>query len=84
MHQPADAVCLVPLLQKLSKRPIECNLPTLDCARDSGCMASAVLRMDKSLGKAFPKQIGVIIEHGFEGLLSKGKVLAHGLISFTA
>lgn len=32
LHQPTDAVYLVPLLQKLGKRPIECGLPPLDHA----------------------------------------------------
>ena len=58
-------------------------MPTLDCA---AIQVHGLSRFSdgQSLGKAFPKQIGVIIEHGFEGLLSKGKVLTHGLISFTA
>ena len=32
LHQPTDAVCLVPLLQELGERPIQCGLPPLDHA----------------------------------------------------
>ena len=32
LHQPTDAVCLIPLLQELGERPIECGLPTLNHA----------------------------------------------------
>ena len=32
------------------------------------------------LGKAFPEEIGVVVEHRFERLLGKRKILAHGLI----
>lgn len=31
-HQPTDAVRLIPLLQELGERPIECDLPPLDHA----------------------------------------------------
>ena len=32
------------------------------------------------LGKAFPEEIGVVVEHRFERLLGKCEILAHGLI----
>ena len=32
VHQPTDAVFLVPLLQKRCERPMECGLPPLDHA----------------------------------------------------
>lgn len=78
-HQPTDAVCLIPLLQKLGKRPIECGLPPLDHAaillHGIRCFADG-----QPLGKTFPEEIGVVVEHCFERLLGKRKILAHGLI----
>lgn len=79
MHQPTDTVCLVPLLQKLCKRPIECGLPPLDHAaillHGICCFADG-----QPLGETFPEEIGVVVEHRFERLLGKRKILAHGLI----
>ena len=79
LHQPTDAVCLIPLLQELGERPIECGLPTLNHAavllHGIRCLADR-----QPLGKAFPEEIGVVVEHRFEELLSKRKILAHGLI----
>ena len=79
LHQPTDAVCLIPLLQELGERPIECGLPTLNHAavllHGIRCFADG-----QPLGKAFPEEIGVVVEHRFEELLSKRKILAHGLI----
>ena len=79
MHQPTDTVCLVPLLQKLCKRPIECGLPPLDHAaillHGICCFADG-----QPLGETFPEVIGVVVEHRFERLLGKRKILAHGLI----
>ena len=79
LHQPTDTVCLVPLLQKLCKRPIECGLPPLDHAaillHGICCLADG-----QPLGKALPEEIGVVVEHAFERLLSKREILAHGLI----
>mgnify|MGYP007048201708 FL=1 len=79
LHQPTDTVCLIPLLQKLGERPIECGLPPLDHAavllHGIRCFADG-----QPLGKAFPEEIGVVVEHRFERLLGKCKILAHGLI----
>ena len=79
LHQPTDTVCLVPLLQKLGKRPIECGLPPLDHAaillHGICCFADG-----QPLGKAFPEEIGVVVEHRFERLLGKCEILTHGLI----
>ena len=79
LHQPTDTFCLVPLLQKLCKRPIECGLPTLDHAaillHGIRCFADG-----QPLGKAFPEEIGVVVEHCFERLLGKREILTHGLI----
>ena len=79
LHQPTDAVCLIPLLQKLGERPIECGLPPLDHAaillHGIRCFADG-----QPLGKAFPEEIGVVVEHRFKRLLGKCKILAHGLI----
>ena len=79
LHQPTDTVCLVPLLQKLGERPIECGLPTLDHAaillHGIRCFADG-----QPLGKAFPEKIRVIVEYRFERLLGKRKILAHGPI----
>ena len=79
LHQPTDAVRLVPLLQELGERPIECGLPTLDHAaillHGIRCFADG-----QPLGKAFPEEISVVVEHRFERLLGKRKILAHGLI----
>ena len=62
LHQPTDAICLVPLLQKLGKRPIECGLPPLDHAaillHGIRCFADR-----QSLGKAFSEEVGVVLEH---------------------
>ena len=55
LHQPTDALCLVPLLQELGERPIECGLPTLDHAAIL-CMSSAALRMDSPSEKRFRKR----------------------------
>lgn len=81
LHQPTDTICLVPLLQKLGKRPIECGLPTLDHAaillHGIRCLADG-----QPLGKAFPEEIGVVVEHRFERLLGKREILAHGQICF--
>ena len=55
LHQPIDTVCLIPLLQKLGERPIECGLPPLDHAAIL-CMASAALRMDSPSEKRFRKR----------------------------
>ena len=81
LHQPTDAVHLVPLLQKLGERPIECGLPPLDHAaillHGICCLADG-----QPLGKAFPEEIGVVVEHRFERLLGKREILAHGLICF--
>ena len=79
LHQPTDAVRLIPLLQELGERPIECGLPPLDHAaallHGICCFADG-----QPLGKAFPEEIGVVVEHRFEGLLSKREILTHGLI----
>ena len=79
LHQPTDAVCLIPLLQELGERPIECGLPTLNHAavllHGIRCLADR-----QPLGKAFPEEIGVVVEHRFERLLGKRKILTHGLI----
>ena len=79
LHQPTDAVCLIPLLQELGERPIECGLPPLDHAaillHGIRCPADG-----QPLGKAFPEEIDVVVEHRFEGLLSKREILTHGLI----
>lgn len=81
LHQPTDAVRLIPLLQKLGKRPIECGLSPLDHAaillHGICCLADG-----QPLGKAFPEEIGVVVEHRFERLLGKREILAHGLICF--
>ena len=55
LHQPIDTICLVPLLQELGERPIECGLPTLDHAAIL-CMASAALRMDSPSENRFRKR----------------------------
>ena len=55
LHQPTDTICLVPLLQELGERPIECGLPTFDRAAIL-CMASAALRMDSPSEKRFQKR----------------------------
>ena len=55
LHQPTDAVRLIPLLQELGERPIECGLPPLDHAAIL-CMASAALRMDSPSEKRFRKR----------------------------
>ena len=79
LHQPTDTICLVPLLQELGERPIERGLPTLDHAaillHGICCFADR-----QPLGKAFPEEIGVVVEHRFERLLGKRKILTHGLI----
>ena len=79
LHQPTDAVRLIPLLQELGERPIECGLPPLDHAaillHGIRCFADG-----QPLGKAFPEEIGVVVEHRFERLLGKCEILAHGLI----
>ena len=79
LHQPTDAVRLIPLLQELGERPIECGLPPLDHAaillHGIRCFADG-----QPLGKTFPEEIGVVVEHRFERLLGKRKILAHGLI----
>lgn len=79
LHQPTDTVCLIPLLQKLGERPIECGLPTLDHAavllHGICCFADR-----QPLGKAFPEEIGVVVEHRFKRLLGKCEILTHGLI----
>ena len=79
LHQPTDAVCLVPLLQELGERPIERGLPTLDHAaillHGIRCFADG-----QPLGKAFSEEIGVVVEHRFERLLGKCEILTHGLI----
>ena len=81
LHQPIDTICLVPLLQELGERPIECGLPTLDHAaillHGIRCFADR-----QPLGKAFPEEIGVVVEHRFERLLGKCEILTHGLICF--
>ena len=78
LHQPIDTICLVPLLQELGERPIECGLPTLDHAaillHGIRCFADR-----QPLGKAFPEESGIVVEHRFERLLGKRKILAHGL-----
>ena len=78
-HQPTDTICRVPLLQELGERPIECGLPTLDHAaillHGIRCPADG-----QPLGKAFPEEIGVVVEHRFERLLGKCEILTHGLI----
>ena len=62
LHQPTDAVRLIPLLQKLGERPIECGLPPLDHAaillHGICCFADR-----QPLGKTFPEEIGVVVEH---------------------
>ena len=62
MHQPTDAVRLIPLLQKLGERPMECGLPPLDHAavllHGIRCFADG-----QPLGKTFPEEIGVVVEH---------------------
>ena len=54
-HQPTDTVCLIPLLQKLGERPIECGLPTSITPRFC-CMVSAALRIDSPSEKRFRKR----------------------------
>ena len=60
LHQPTDTICLIPLLQKLGERPIECGLPPLDHAaillHGICCFADG-----QPLGKAFPEEVGVFI-----------------------
>ena len=72
LHQPTDTVCLVPLLQKLCKRPIECGLPPLDHAaillHGICCFADG-----QPLGETFPEEIGVVVEHCFEQQLENYK-----------
>ena len=79
LHQPTDTICLVPLLQKLGERPIECGLPPLDHAavllHGIRCPADG-----QPLGKTFPEESGVVVEHRFERLLGKCEILTHGLI----
>ena len=79
LHQPIDTVCLIPLLQELGERPIECGLPPLDHA---AVLLHGICRFadGQPLGKAFPEEIGVVVEYRFERLLGKRKILAHGLI----
>lgn len=79
LHQPTDTICLILLLQKLGERPIERGLPPLDHAaillHGIRCFADG-----QPLGKAFPEEVGVVIEHRFERLLGKREILTHGLI----
>ena len=79
LHQPTDTVCLVPLLQELGERPIECGLPPLDhtavLLHGICCLADG-----QPLGETFPEEIGVVVEHCFEQLLGKREILTHGLI----
>lgn len=63
----------------MGKRPIECGLPPLDHAaillHGICCFADG-----QPLGKAFPEESGVVVEHRFERLLGKCEILTHGLI----
>ena len=79
LYQPTDAVCLVPLLQKLGKHPIERGLPPLNHA---SILLHGIRRFadGQPIGKAFPEEIGIIVEHRFERLLGKREILTHGLI----
>ena len=79
LHQPTDAVRPIPLLQELGERPIECGQPTLDHAAVL-LHGICYLADGQPLGKALPEKIGVVVEHRFERLLGKRKILAHGLI----
>ena len=80
LHQPTDTVCRVLLLQKLDKRPTEHGLPPLNHA---SVLLHGIRRFadGQPLGKAFPEEVGIIVEHCFERLLGKREILAaHGLI----